>query len=874
MRRRLLIFLGIFTFRHAWLVLPLVVALSTAAWWQVDRGEFDTSLIDFIPPDSKMNDRTIREIVNDYRRLEPVTVVIRHREAGREAELRMAARSMAQRLNDPRYFMQTVYRVDELAQNYYQSLSDLRLVMLMTDEDWDRLRLAMREQISTERLKLLKAWRLNAVLPRSFAAMPLDDPLGALDLIRERLANSRGPTRLTPRDGYFMSADGKAILLLAYPANSAEDGRNATRTERFLDRTRRDLLDAWPAWRDQMSIEYAGAHVTVARHIEQMQGELGLIAKLSVPLALMLILLVFRKVEALLFILLPPGLGLLWSQAATQWAFGGVSVLTFCFLIIIAAIGLQYTIHLYHRFTIELYHTRHYYRALRRAYVETGRGLMASALVVALIFLLLLVTSLWGVADWRVALEAVRESRGLAQLGVVSAVGILCHLAACMLVVPLLAAVKHLLARGRVKPVALYRFGLERLYEPAILNPRATVGVMLLVCVFFGWHARGIDFNPRFASVSAFFFRTEPPDAADAPFPRPGRPIVAVVEGETLQAALENNDRLYRNLQIIWRNGGEANWNLLAFDSLRTVLPSLRSQQAALDQLDQLDLAPLRETIERATREAGLKPLVYEPFLEVLENFRQQSRRPRYIEFSIDESDELIANVQRYVTGKGGKYYIATAIYPHAEGFNPQVVTALTSLLSVGIDSVKFIGDPLIERDLSQMIRFNLALMVLLSFAGILGALLLHFRRWRMTLLTFLPILAAIVWFGGMMSLAGLRLHFFTVLAMPLVLSLAMDNALQLSQFHHDRRPCSVRQTMLSVGRVSMLTCAMMAMIFGTLALAGYPGLREFGLAVLFGAAAVLMASVMLLPALLQLFGRDQTLSEALTVEVEEKIFS
>lgn len=870
MRRRFLNFIGIFIFRQARWLAPLVLALTALSAWVVNNGEFDTRLIDFMPtprPYAPM----MHELEIDYRMLEPVTIVIRHKQPGHEADLRAAAQELANRLDDP-YFSRPIYRVDELAQNYYQSLSDLRIIQLLTDEDWVLLRQAMRDQCGADRLKLLKAYRINACLPRSFQTISPKDPLGALDLIRDQLAYSRGPTRLTPREGYFISADGSAILLLAYPLQSAEDGRNAIRAYRFLVHTIEDLCKRYPSWKDQFTFDYAGSHVTIARQIEKMQHELGLIIKLSIPMTLLLILLVFRKAEAVFFILLPPAMGMVWSLAITDSMIGSTSALTFAFLLVITAIGGQYCIHLYHRFTIELYHNHNYYRALRRAYAETARGLMASGLCVALVFVFLALTSMWGAHDSATALRALREGRGFAQLGIVAAIGVICQLTACLIVTPIMAAIKHRLAKGRVKPVELYRFGLERLYDPAIASPRSMLGAMLFVSVFFGWQARGLDFDSPFASISSFFFRSEQPSAAEDPdFPRPGRPIMAIVEGDTLQEALERNDRLHHNLQTIRRSGGEADYNLLAFDSLRTVLPSLRSQRESLAQLNGLDLKPLRESIARAGREVGFKPAVYEPFFKTFEEFRRKAANPHYIDWNLNEdvSEAFIATANRYMHSEGHTYYIATVIYPHAGGFRFDRLDSMTRRMAAGIDRISFIGDPLIERDLSRMIRFNLALMILLSIVIIFLVLLLHFRRSRLVWLTFLPTVAEIIWFGGALSLSGLRIHFFTVLAMPLVLSLAMDNSLQLTQYYEDRKPCSMRQTMRAVGRVSVLTCGVMALVFGTLAVASYAGVRDFGFAVLIGALAVMTGSVMLQPALLQLLGRDQPLVSAIQDDSE-----
>jgi predicted exporter len=300
----------------------------------------------------------------------------------------------------------------------------------------------------------------------------------------------------------------------------------------------------------------------------------------------------------------------------------------------------------------------------------------------------------------------------------------------------------------------------------------------------------------------------------------------------------------------------------------------LRSQQASLAQLAALDLEAFRRDIEEGSRRVGFRPRVYEPFLKALGAFKEASSRPQYIRFSASESMELRNTVMRCVTGKESDngemaFYVRTAIYPAQGGFNPARFMALRRDLGIGLRDLVLIGDPVVEREMAGMIKFNLAVMILLSIATILAALFTHFRRARLAWLTFVPIVAEVLWTCGVMALVGLQIHFFTVLAMPLVLSLAMDNALQLTQYYSDRQPCTVRHAMHSVGRVTALTCAAVALLYGTLGLMSYPGVRDFGLTVLIGAAAVLVGTTMFLPALLQVLGRGQPLAEALTVSGE-----
>lgn len=879
MRRRLLQILGTFCFRYSWVLMPLLAALTVLAARRLDELRYDTSLIGFLP--ARAEARYIREIVSDYRNLEPVMVVVRSREPGRERELTAIATELGQLLNNPTYVAPPVYRIDALAQSFYESLSDQRLVLLLTPEDWSALRELLSARISADRLRKLRAYRVSAFVPARMAIEPFQDPLGALSAIRERLARSRGPTRLPTRNGYFMDAEARTIALLLYPNFSPENGEQTTGLLTFLDRSSRYFFENHPEYRGQFDIEFVGTHVSAARAIRQIQHELGVIIKFSVPLALLLIIFVFRKVESVLFIVLPPAMGMIWTLALAQWAFGGISAMSTVFLIVIAGINVQYSAHLYHRFTIELYRHGNYYRALGYSYRETGRGVLASAMMVAIMFFALFGLALRGTGDWLDVVRILRDSTGFGQLGVLAGAGILLGVAACLVVLPMLAWVKHLRARGRVNPVELYGFGLRQLYEAALASPRAMLGVSLFACVFFALMAQGLAFDVRFASISPFFFRPEAdvldPDVTERQpsavegsgrafvaedMPRPGRPIIAVVRAGDLQTALEKNDRLYLNLLRL-----NEEYNVLSYDSLRTVLPSVKSQQASLRQLREWDLTPYRRSIERTSRAAGFKPLIYEPFIESLERFSAATDDVRYILFRADATDELIATVQRYVTSKDGAYYVATAIYPFAHGFRPSDLPELRERLVEGLDDLILIGDPIVERELSALIKFNLAVVVLVAIGVTLVALLLHFRSIRLTLMTFAVVLASLIWFGGALAMVDGRIHFFTVLALPLVLSLSMDNALQLTQYFRDRQPAGVGQTMQSVGRVVLLTCGLMALLYGTLALTSFRGLRDFGGALMMGSAAVFMASLMLLPALLQLYGREHSLLGPLALE-------
>jgi predicted exporter len=300
-------------------------------------------------------------------------------------------------------------------------------------------------------------------------------------------------------------------------------------------------------------------------------------------------------------------------------------------------------------------------------------------------------------------------------------------------------------------------------------------------------------------------------------------------------------------------------------------LPSIQSQQASLAQLAAFDLAAFHAELQAACVRLGLRPKVYETFLAALGKLRRESANPRYIGFSVAEPPELLDAVMRYVTRKDSDdghptYYVRTVIYPSVHGFAPSKFPAMRRDLTYGLPDLTLIGDPVIEREMTDMIKANLAATILLAIATILAALFIHFKKARLVWLTFIPIVAETLWMCGLMELAGLQIHFFTVLAMPLVLSLAFDNALQLTQYFSDRQPCTVRHAMVSVGRVPALTGGVVALAYGTLGLMSYPGFQDFGQMVVIGALVTTLGSTMLQPALLQILGKGQPLADALAL--------
>ena len=129
---------------------------------------------------------------------------------------------------------------------------------------------------------------------------------------------------------------------------------------------------------------------------------------------------------------------------------------------------------------------------------------------------------------------------------------------------------------------------------------------------------------------------------------------------------------------------------------------------------------------------------------------------------------------------------------------------------------------------------------------------LADFRSLRQSLLVMLPLLCGMVWMVGSMTLFGLKLNFYNMVALPSVIGMGIDNGVHLYHRYREEGPGSLPLVLKRTGG-AMLMCLLTTMVgFLGLVTARHPGLNSIGTLALIGLSASFIAAVTLLPALLQ----------------------
>ncbi len=140
------------------------------------------------------------------------------------------------------------------------------------------------------------------------------------------------------------------------------------------------------------------------------------------------------------------------------------------------------------------------------------------------------------------------------------------------------------------------------------------------------------------------------------------------------------------------------------------------------------------------------------------------------------------------------------------------------------------------------------------AFLVIVAVLYLDFRHLGHTLFALLPLLLGVLMVLGVMGLCGFPLNPANMIAFPLILGVGVDNGVHILHDYLIRRAEGKSSVSFAIGR-GVLIKALTTMIgFGTLMISTERGLAGLGFILTLGVGFSMIASLILLPALLHTF--------------------
>ena len=836
MRKKILQYIYKIITKYKIIVLTIATILTLLSLYYAKDLRIETDLISLLPSDS-----SIAKLYDDFGSHDYLLAVIEVANNTSPQDLIHIAEEFSKAIYNREFIYPPEYKIDSNSKDFFLKDSEKRVAQLLTDSDYKNIQNLLKEDNIKKRAVWLKNV-LNSMIPESIENKILTDPLNIDYVFQKRLMHSEGPLKINLKNGYYISPDGKMLLVILKPKASPSNYVFTTRMITFLKGAKQAVLAKLSSEGYDAVINFAGNHIESYNNSVIVKKDLLSTVMISFIMVIGLFMLAFRRMSALFVVGLPLLIGLIWTLGITAFAIGHLSIITFSFAAILIGLGVDFAVHIYNRFCEEMLKGKSPEKSIETTLIETGEAIFMAALTTSVAFYGLMLTNF----------------KGFQELGFISGTGILCCFVSMSFILPTL-LLAH--AKRRKEKFIIHKlssFGLGQITQTIGSYPRHVLAASIIITVYLGYHAMFVKFDTNLdnlkqpvRSYQNLLIRL------NLNFILPSSKLMAVVEDDTLQGALEKNDKLYNLLE-----NTKDKYGILAYDSIRTILPSIKSQKEDHEKIKKLDLVKIRKNLRFVAVKNNLNPDIFNSFLKKFYRIQKNANTNNFINLSLKSDEEFQRIVRQFVVHKEGKYKIVTNIYPIKGQWDQKIPDEFIKYFQNRIDDISFTGLTIASYNLQQIIQKNLALAILLIMMVVFILLYIHFLSIKKSLLAISPVVCSFLWMLGTMNILGIKLNYLNIIIAPILIGIGLDNGIYIMQRFYEKEKLELIDAIEHTGRAIVVTSLTTMIGFGSLITANFHAIAQIGILTMLGIGYELLASLTILPAVLKIWGKGFRLSE------------
>lgn len=637
-------------------------------------------------------------------------------------------------------------------------------------------------------------------------------------LDQDRLEQLRSDVNNDPQsERDFVSPDRKTRVLVVWP----KPGLDAlTDAKRMVDDS--NIAVDWVMSQEGYGSIVPGVAGRIANKVAQFDaivGDLKIGLMTSISLIALLIGWSYRSAVALPAILIPLSLGIIWTLGMTTQTVGGLNLITVFLTLILFGLGIDFGIHNFSRYREERRGGHDPRNAIATVIRETGGASLIAALTTSLGFFSLTLT----------------DFRAFTEFGLIAGMGILLTFLSMYTVFPALVIVFEKLGWKASK---IGKSPVPRMEAMPFLNPlehrKYVIWGALSLFIFGVFFAPQVSFERNVKNLEA----KQPAELVEATqavtkvfSDSHDRAIIVV---ETLDELI-GLDKYFKKLI---KTDTETP-TLKKVSSLLDFVPSQEEQQARLEVIRRLeDRADELQTFDPDRYKASKRYLTIKdlnladlpPALR--RTFLGTQSEPGYLMYvynSVSMDDSRTARMfyddAAKVTVDGKDYYSAS------EGF---IFVEMIALM---------------KRDAVKAISLVILTTALLVFVFV--------RKIRATWIVLAAPLMGVLMTVGIMGAFGPALSIMNMVILPSLIGIAVDNAIHIfHRYELEGEKANIPHIMNTTGRAAILTTLTTLIGFGGMITASMGGLRSMGLLAIIGFLSCLLMTWVLLPILLEYYGR------------------
>ncbi len=665
--------------------------------------------------------------------------------------------------------------------------------------------------------RALETAEAELAMPGTVQEVIAADPLYLRNLILPRLKKASQALDMDPSSPYFLSRDGKLLIIIAEPAQPVTNMAFARKLMSGINEARADA---------PVKITCTGAHLSAVADEAAMKKEIAACIVSSLVVVLALFYLTYRRFMPTLLIPAILVSGVILALGTGALLLSSVHIISFAFTALIIGLGTDYSIHIYDRFYFERVKGSTTDEALRLAIVDTGHGVFTAAITTALPFLALVLA----------------DVRALSELGLLVGFGVIFSLyATYFFLPPLLLFMENRFPQATYKPLPTFFLG--RVWELAGNHGKPVIGlsfmaisVLLIASFFISFDGELKNLQPRNSEA----FQTQ--EKIERHLSISPKQMLVALEGKELHGILERSAKVEALAEGYLKRG-----ELQSSSSLGRVLNGQEQQQTILRALrESAHVRTSGPAVTSALELQGFDASQFQPYTNAIAALADGRTIPLEEGIARLEASPFRGIVDRHLMPAGGTFHNLLYLDYRGAEFNQRQF--LEDLHAVD-PQARATSVDLVSGQLTESVKKSFVIAFILGGGIVLFLLLSHFDSLSGIFFSLYPVVAGVITMLGIMSIIGMGLNFMNAMVLVTIIGMGSDYGLHIAHRIKGVWGKERKEQFVQAGRAVLLSALTTIAGFGSLAFADYRALASIGWATNFGIAATALFSLLVLPA-------------------------
>lgn len=882
-------------FPRAILATALLLSLLSVVYTK-ERMEFLTGRDDLMPKNTGFH-RDYRAWRGEFGDTEEIVVVIES--ADQEQAARFGDRLYGKLTEEKKYVQNVFYPfgLEFFKKNglLFLPLADLRALR-------DNLTMAkpvlkaLAASPSVQTLFTFLTGEMDRYVAQGGSAPGADKQLASLTFMLDRLGlgfrkfGEGGATSFSLEEFFTAGPDGKESqlakagkmqILTLLPA---KDATSFVPADEAIKLVRREIgaLQKLPEFKG-VRVGLTGVPVLEHEEMATSEHDITVATVISLALTVVLLLFAFRGGVNVFAAMVTLGVAICLSFGFATLAVGHLNILSMVFAIMLIGIGIEYGIQVVLRYQEELASGRGEMDAIAGGLNRNVWAIVMAAATVAAAFLTFVFT----------------DFKGIAELGIIAGGGIVICVLATFTVLPAMLVVLAKYRKSGIRDSGLgtgrgeRQIPVRRVVKRLLFGyPKLVIALTIVLCAASIYPLRRVTFDYNLMNLQA-------------------KGLESVTYAYKLMRSSENSGYF---AVVTAGSAAEAQSLTKRLEALPTVdhvvslgsfVPDEQPEKIALLRALRAELSDVKPVPYEEDLRVMELPTVFENFRNSVEKFKthlEQAHRPEAktagaflatldaffarlekakdtnalgmlkdfqggmlaalpekigsLKASLDPVPITVADIppelrSRFV-GKSGKYLLQVAPKREIFDFTP---------LKAFVDDVRKVdphatGEPVMVYESMTIMRDAYVKAFIYAFIAIIAILLIAFRSVKYALIGLVPLVVGILFMVAGMWLCGINFNSANIIVMPLVLGIAVDSGIYIINRFRREEGGAVAVVTSSTGVGVFLNTLTIMASFGALMVARHQGVFSIGAVMSLGMVACQVAFVLVLPAVLTLFGK------------------